>query len=529
MLWTSAEQDRVIAILRAGAARWTADELDAVLELGAKRKPVGFDAHSRAVQQRYQGNQRALVEGVLQQRYPKKMREMPVNPVNWLRLVAATDAGCYRQEPTRWLANPDGEKVLEGDDVDTFAWAVDESDLASVMPEAERRALAVHNVLLHVGFEQEVGEPDGEGHPCVRLYWPHDVVAIMHPSRPTSWDALMVLAVRQASPDVVSGKEWWWVWSRESQDDEAGNVVAWGPWSHVLVSRGGDQKGVSAAPVLYAGTRLPFCLLQTAQPEGTWLVDEDRDLVHVVDELNVSRANEQYVIDLQGHDQLVYSGAMEEGTLALGPDRLAKLLPNEALTNISPNPKFADMREGRKLALRELAMSRRQSPDAYATEPGPPLSGVSRKIANAPHEARLDELRHVFVDFEEGELLPTIIDVVNTFSVRSIDPNLVPRMTPRQPPEFEEPEARQRRAQEALDAGWISPARAAVEAGWYASEDEAEEAGLSKELKAKAPAPAFGQPPQSPLADRLLQMRGGQQPEPPPPPETPAKDITPAE
>lgn len=516
MLWTSAEQDRLVAIIRAGAQRWTAKELDAVLELGAKRKPVGFDAHSRAVQQRYSGNQSLAVKTALEERYPTKVREMPISPVNWMRLVAASDAGCYRQEPDRWLATAGGKKVTDTDDAAAFAWACDESDLASVMPEAERRALAVHNIVLHVGFEQPVRTDDGEGHPCVPMYWPHDVMAIMHPSRPTSWDALTVLAVRQASPDTVSGRQWWWVWSREYMEDEAGAVVSWGQWHHVLVSTGGDQQGASAAPVPYEGERLPFCLLQTAQPEGTWLVDDDRDIVHVVDELNVSRSNEQYVMDLQGHTQHVYQGTLESSLLAIGPDRVANVLPGESLTTIDYNAKFADMREGRKLSLRELAVSRRQSPDAYATEPGPPLSGVSRKISNAPHEARLDELRHVFVDFEEGELLPTIIDVVNTFSSRSIDPSLSPRMTPRRAPDFEEPEARQRRAQEALDAGWISPARAAVEAGWYSSVDEAVEAGLADELKAKAPAlapfGAPGQPPPSPFAARLQAMRGEPEP-----------------
>lgn len=508
MLWTSDEQDRLLAIIRAGARQWTAKALDEVLETGRRKKPVGFDLHSAAVQQRYLGNQRQVVNEALAERYPSKARSMPCAPVNWLRHFAATDAGCYRQEPQRWLATPEGDRIVDGDDVEAFAWACDESNLASVMPEAERRCVAVNNVLMHVGFEAAVGEEDGAGRPCVSLYWPHDVVAIMHPSRPTAWDALMVLAVRQASPDLVSGKQWWWVWSREPQEADDGTVMGWGPWLHVLISTGGDQKGQTAAPVAYAGERLPFCLLQSAPPEGSWLVDQDRDIVHVVDELNVSRSNEQYVMDLQGHTQHVYQGTLDATKMAIGPDRVANVLPGESLTTIDYNAKFLDMREGRKLSLRELAVSRRQSPDAYATEPGPPLSGVSRKIANAPHEARLDELRHLLVDFEEGQLLPTIVDVVNTFSTRSIDSNLVPRMTPRTPPDFEDPEARQRRAQEALDAGWISPARAAVEAGWYTSVDEAKEAGLLDEVKAKAAAPApFGGAP-SPFAARLQAMRG---------------------
>lgn len=510
MLWHDDETARILAIIRAGARTWTRKELNAILEAGAKRKPVGLDAHSRALQLRYSGNQRAAVAAALARRFPEKAGEMPVAPINWAAFFAASDAGTYTQQPERWLSDADSEKLEDGDQrADDFAWAVGAADLASTMPDAERRVQLLP-VVVYVGYDKQ--SDDDDGRPTVSLYWPHDVVVLTHPSKPTDFASAYVIALRQASPSAVSGEQWWWVWSREYEDHDDGTPRSFGPWSHVRVSTGGEQQGASAAPVVYEGQRLPILLLQIGKPEGSWLVDKDRDIVNIVDELNVSRSNEQYVMDLQGHTQGIYAGNMiESSSLAIGPDKFVRIGPNETITTVDFNPKLSDMREGRKLSLRELAVSRRNSPDAYATEPGPPLSGVSRKIANAPHEAKVDEQRHSFVQFEEQQLLPVLIDVVDTFSPRTIGADVVPHMTPRKPPEFEDAEARQRRSQEALDAGWISPARAAVEAGWYGSVEEAFEAGLSKELSAKAaaPSPFAGSTPASPFADRLLQMRGG--------------------
>lgn len=496
MLWGNDETRRLTALIAAGARAWSASGLLEVLSAASSHKPLGFDRNSAALQVRYSGNQRAAVEAVLAQRYPSVARRMPVAPLNWALLVAASDAGVYRQPPDRWLS--DGERLPSDDErAALFASLLDDSHLDVVMAEAERRLVIAHNVIMHTSWDAHVQALR------VTPYWAHDVLALPHPSRPTDFSSAPVVALRQAPPSAGSDAEWWWVWSRSPVEDDSGEVVSWGPWYHTRVSTAGEQQG-PAIPAEYPGTVLPICLLQSQPPEGSWLVDRDRDLVSLVDELNASRANEQYVMDLQGHTQGIYAGTMVEATqLVLGPDTLLRIGPGEQITTVDFNPKLDDMRESRKLSLRELASSRRNSPDAYAVEPGPPLSGVSRQIANAPHEARLDEMRRILVDFERRVLLPTLLDVVDTFAHPDVFAGLTANMAARKTEEYEEKEAAQRRAQEAVDAGWISPARGAVSAGWYATVDEAVAAGLSDAL------PLSSQPATSALANRLGLLGGG--------------------
>ena len=236
--------------------------------------------------------------------------------------------------------------------------------------------------------------------------------------------------------------------------------------------------------------------MQVGQPSGSVFVDAEHDLDDVVDALNVWRSNEQYTLEMQGHTQLVYAGHTSETTeLVVGPDAIAKVGPNETLTPVDLNPKLQDMREARKLALRELAATRQNSPDAYATEPGPPMSGISRAIANEPHNQRLAELRHTFRRFEERQLLPMLQALHNAYAPANAPAITgMPRMTPRRPAQLEDPEAKVRRLQAEVDAGWITPAQAAVDAGRYPSVDAAVTAGVSNVLRGSgAAAQAAGQ------------------------------------
>jgi hypothetical protein len=66
--------------------------------------------------------------------------------------------------------------------------------------------------------------------------------------------------------------------------------------------------------------------------------------------------------------------------------------------------------------LHELGVSRGNSPDAYSVEPGSPQSGISRMIANAPHEQRVSEMRPVYKHTEEQYLLPVLIDILERYS-----------------------------------------------------------------------------------------------------------------
>lgn len=497
MLLPGSESDRILALLPRLARAAGKDELDAALAACERHRPAGYRARMTQRRQRYLGKQRSLIESALRARFPQTFQRMPVAGLNYMRLVAAQDAGVYAEPPERYLLEESGERAdAEESYAVAFADLLEQAGVDVFMVEAERAALSM--LTLFVRGQWTKRDAEDPGHASLQMFWPSDVGVVCHPSDPTDFDRAMLLVAEVASPAGPQGRaRWFEVWSRTVTDDELGAPVSWGPWTRHVVSDQGDA--------MFAGTdnravweadRWPWACLQIGQPSGSVFVDAEHDLDDVVDQLNVWRSNEQYTLEMQGHTQLVYAGHTTETTeLVIGPDAIAKVGPEETLTPVDLNPKLEDMREARKLALRELAATRQNSPDAYATEPGPPLSGISRAIANQPHEQRLAELRHTFRRFEERQLLPMLVSLHNAYAPAEA-PAIYgsPRMTPRRPAQLEDPEAKVRRLQAEVDAGWITPAQAAVDAGRYPSVDAAIAAGVSNVLRGSgAAAQAAGQ------------------------------------
>lgn len=491
MLLPGAESDRLIELLPRLTRAAGKAELEAALSACEQHRPAGYRARMVMRRKRYEGKQRGIVEGALRNRFPNTWQRMPVAPLNWMRLVAAQDAGVYAEPPERYLVDADGDRD-DAEDVEAAAFArlIEHAGLDAFAVEMERAALSTLTMFVRGQWSKR--DADDPGRPTLSLFWPSDVGVVCHPSSPSDFERALLLVAEIAGPTGVQGRtKWYELWSRTVVDDVMGAPVSWGPWVRHVVSDQGDALFAGGDDsAVWPAERWPWACLQVGQPSGSVFVDAEHDLDDVVDTLNVWRSNEQYALEMQGHTQLVYAGHQAETTeLVVGPDAVAKLGPQETLTAIDLNPKLAEMREARKLALRELASTRQNSPDAYATEPGAPLSGVSRRIQNAPHDQKLAELRHTFRRFEEQQLLPMLISLHNAFAPAG-EPaiNDEPRMMPRRPPDFEDPEAKVRRLQAEVDSGWITPAQAAVDAGRYASVDAAVAAGVSNVLKGSAPA-----------------------------------------
>lgn len=494
MLFDNRETRLAIETIKKGAEGWTANELAVTLRLCRQRKDPRLDEVSRDMQKRYLGLQKGVIEDKLKKQFPKT-ENMPIAGINWMKLVSRLDAGIYVSPPDRFLVDENNKRIPADSDPRGALWSsmLERAKLNAKMAEAERRVLLPPgNVLLQFVWIKKPGDPIGI--PRIDLYYPHDVECLCHWAAPTSWEFKYIVAMRQASPDPLSQGEWWRVWSRVPPVDLYGDEP-WGPWSSVLISTKGEQATPTAIPIEYPGKELPIALVRLSEPEGFTFVLEDSDLIDIVDDLNMRRSNESFVIGLQGHDQMWTDDQQKLiKTMKGGPDTVWPIAPGSLMGMLSPNPKLSDMRESRKLATRELAIARGNSADAYATEPGPPVSGVAKRIWNTTHDIRVAEQAGVMHMLEQEEVLPILLDVIATYHPQGAAlRGLTPKMTPRQTPLVEDPAQKQLRIVQAVQLGWITPERGAADLEYYPSVAEAA-AAMASIPKPAAPAIAPAPP-----------------------------------
>lgn len=490
----------LIGIIKGGAKANQAEIVEAVLTEGKRWKPVGYDENQKRRRDHYQGRGAYWIRQQLKALFPKTWANIPVASYNWAKMHADISAAVYDDPPQRILLDELGEPLADDDArVSAFARLLADSQIATQMPEAERRLHWTQTVVLSVRWRKVLDEASRQlkGRVCLDLHWPHDVWVVPHPSSPTDVRMALAVMVKISGPSGVApaeSEEWFELWTRESEEDELGNVVAFGPWRVSLVSRGGTSPISVGAEVVYQGSRLPFLFLRLTTPEGSPWVDAGEDDVQLVEMLNVDLSDEAYISHLQGHTDKVYKGTRYEAAQMVGgPDRVLKIDVGEELVTLDYNPKLAELRAANQQRLKMWAMVKRHSQDAYTIDASAPQSGVSRQIANEPQAKMRQEQITKLKAFEEHELLPTILDVYNAFSDEPVIDGVSFKFVAATPTTYEEKEATQRRALEAKDAGLITEARAAVECGWHETIEDAVAAGLSNDARPMSTmAPAGG-------------------------------------
>jgi hypothetical protein len=501
MLNVNAASDAVIAQIRKDAGAWEPEQLRDLLEAGRRQRAPDFDGVVKGLAVRYAGDQAGLVRAALRKAYPKTGEKMPVDPVNWLRFFARQDAGVYTVPAQRQLVDDEGEPIDEDDErAVAFAEALDQMGADVVMPEAERRIhTGARSVFFLLGYRRITS--DDVGKVVCHLYWPHDVVTINHPSAPDDPGAVWFVAIRQAREHTSSAADVWWVWSRGFTEDAMGNLLSFTAWSHRRLSEDGE---ISTPSEVYEG-RFPGALLRAESPTGGLWPEPDRDVAGNVDHLNVARSNRQHVIDMQAHAQGVYSGITRETSeLVVGPDAMIQIGAGESLQYLVPGADHDAIEASATRDLQELGVSRGNSPDAYAVEPGEAQSGVSRIIANAPHDQRIAEMRPIFKRFEEQDLLPIVVDLLERFSPTapaSFD-GATPTVTLGTSKTYEDDAAKTQRVLDLKAAGVIDDADARVMLGLSADRAEAlayiEEARASMAPRVSLPGALAGSPFTSP-------------------------------
>ena len=473
MFLPNSESDALAALIADDAGQLTERELRDVLAEGRRQRAATYDADSKALAVRYGGDQSSVLKAALQARYPNSYQRMPVDPVGWLTFFARQDSGVYALPAQRDLG-PDVDH--ESPEMEAFEDALDDINADSIMLEAERRChTGVLSSVIVLGYRQS--DPSKAGSYVGQLYWPHDVVTVSHPSAPDDVDALIHVALRQSRDGQVTASPVWWVWSRSVEENPDGTIKTFGQWRHQRISEDGKVASVSQ---VWEGTRLPVAFLRTAWPSGGFWPEILRDTLANVDSLNVARSNRQWVVETQAHAQLVVSGTtVDVAELPAGPDQPINLGAAAGATAqyLVPSADHDAIEASSTRDLAEIAVSRGNSPDAFTVEPGAPQSGVSRMIANIPHEQRISELRPVFKRFEEGQLLPIVVDLINLYSPSvTIGDDVQPRCMLTSSKPFETDAEKQDRVLALVTAGLITKPKAAVMLGLFDSEGEAEEA-----------------------------------------------------
>lgn len=480
----------LVDALRAQAGSTRPDEFLRLFRLEAERwLPPGFVVDVEAIRAQYEGRILPSLAAELRRRYPATYRDMSPLPFAWVRHVAEEDAAVYDVPPTREVEMPDDGEVSPEVDA-AFASLIDDAHLDIVMAEAERRVSVAGSVFLRVRADTFAVFGSDEVPPIVvDAYWPSDVRIIPHPLAPTNLAAAYGIAFRQAAP---AGCEAWEVWRRPllGADDGVGVVdefqgVRFGPWSSSLFvdSPSGDRR-VVVEHVLEDSwpLALPVVRWDSRIPEGYPVVPADPTLVAIADALNVALTNEQFLVDTCAHPMLVEIGGSSEAVKQIGPGLVYPVGRDGDLRSVSQTTDFGGVREAINGLKANLGATRSGDSQTYTADPSTVASGIAMKIRNQPLEKKRREAaqRAVFV---EKRLLAIMAELSDHYRGTSIISSGVRfSMTPGKQDEIEEPEAKQRRLEEAKDRGWISDAAAATAAGYYRTKDDAIVAGLSDEL-----------------------------------------------
>lgn len=463
-------------IIRRGRQAADSSYVRELLDEALEWKASGYDTQQARRRDHYEGRSATWVRQRLMQLFPESGAGIPVLPFGWIKMAASIQASVYDWPAVRELLGDDDQPLPPEDErVLRFASVLRDAAVDRVMPEAERRVACARTIVVAVRWRERHDAIAGAivGRCSLDLYWPSDVWIVPHESAPSDPSMAVALLARSAH----GGHE---VWRREADVDPAtGRVRAFGPW---IVGFFDDEGKESRPEVEYKGRILPFCLLRIEDSGASpWVATGDDD-IHLAEAQAVDQSDALYLGLKQAHSDRVYRGNHLDRVEG-GPDRVIKIDPNENLDTLDYNPKIIERSEALQSRLRMWALSRRISQDAVSVEPSAPLSGVSRQIANEPQDKMRRESEAALKDFEEQQLLPVLVDVHDTFTTGKEIGVYRFRMTPAQRPAYEDPEARQRRALEARDAGQISAARAAVECGWYGDLASAVAAGLSDEIE----------------------------------------------
>jgi hypothetical protein len=520
-------------------------------------KPDGYDTDQIERRHYYEGKIEQCLRTHMRKRFRLTADHMPLVDSNWAWLVAVNGAAVYDYPPTRHLER-DGDKIdpdaepVEGepaqapDDIkraEDFAQMLKEAHLETVMAEAERRTVLAKTSFLKIHSDALTSIATGKP-PVTKVtsFWPCDVLVIPHPSNPAELATAVCVMLRVAGENgCADGSTTWEVWTRDYQEDESGNVLAFGPWSAdkvveqtVKVRVGTSDQWetkVKITPIIwrtvagastdvYPCKTLPIVEWHAGVAQGSPFLDQGRNLINTFNNINADRSSEKFAVDMNAATPIIRkTDEPQPRDIALGPGMLTSVRVGDDIVPVPVTADFAGIRAAAQAGLDEMALEQRQAPSSYNAEMGgAPSTGIALQIKNEPQtKARIEAMARAIE--VESRLLAVMAEVHDYWRGTSIvDDGITFCMVPQDPPSYE---SSAEVAKEAIDletAGLISRAEARVRIGASRTIEDAKLAleRIDAERKARGPSP-LGQ------ALNALAMPFGQQAQQPPPPPFPPK------
>ena len=480
----NSESDKIIKQLSMGVTM-SGDMLNDLMMAANKWKPPGYDENIAKRRRYMDGNQLADLKKKLQKDFPRTFNKMGAVSVNYVKLYADQAAASYKSPPERFITNGE-EEIIEDRRAEQFHSMIRNSNIDRIMLDAERIAVVAKTVFLRIGINHAsmmAGMPTLE----IQPYWPCDVYVLPHPAAPHDLNLSIALMARISGPDGSSGKDKWFeVWTRsiDGQITPGGAPTSFGPWhvEHISMTTGESRTAFGSEDAIYPLPTLPWVAMSDGNPMGSPYLDVNRDLTELQDNINSTWTDLLYTCRMQCHSELVYSGNSADGDFTGGPGAILQVGANESITTLSYNPSDMQLDSVEKLTAQN-ALVNRISPDAFNAESSNVQSGISRVIQNIPQSEARQERQQIYKLAEEKNLLPLMSEISDEWAGTSIGGDVSYVVKYEEPVIYEDLQAKQTRAEMAVEAGFISKARAAVESGWYDSVEEARAAGLSDELK----------------------------------------------
>ncbi len=478
-------------------------EFDAILAVAKKAKPDGYDADQEIVAKLFTKRQHEVTAAAMVTRYPKTHTRRPVYTLNTLKHSAVLDAQAYLDPPDRYVEVKVDEvwRRADLDDlVEEHGWrqraldvVVEKARLDVLMTDWEEKTMASVDHFARIVPRR--------GRLEARLFWPHNIWVIQDEDHPGRIDQAHAIIAR-----LPSYHEFWF--KRVVVDNTTGRARTM--WFGTHLSKDGKRKRTFDWPFELN----PWFSMHGVDPQGSLWHEPNIDAARVNIENNFTLSSWRYREDFQAHQQvfIIGGGDLEGVDLTAGPGEWPVLPKPE--TKVVPIPAVLDKTpiEGAEAMLKMQGNANQQNPDSWMSEPGPPLSGVSREIRNEMSDRKRRRFVKLFEMNEADELLPKLARIARAGEIieREIDEgdDVEVRIRAKLPPprKYEDTETTRTRYSSGMRDGALSLAEYAHRAfpEVYANKQAAIDKGLSDvppPPQAKAPASRARVPGSDPAPD----------------------------